>query len=298
MTTPDRVAVIGAGPIGLYAAFRLVQAGHRVVVWEKGSIGANVEQWGHVTLSRDGIEPARRLPEKRWRRASKKAPPRQLPSADAFLTGSEFRRDVLLPLASYLQATGRCTIQEHCSVVGLARGHLLKKEGIGAVGDSEGETLPFRALLRRNDDEAWEEAMAVVDCSGTYAPETAQRSGSGGLRRRARRRRRPSVWCRASFPLQGSFKGKRVAVFGGGFSAITTIRKLADEGVETALARAQGLKRPTSASRGPLAAARRVSGVRQRPRESRNERLIKVCARRAHPENRRRAERPQADSDK
>ena len=50
MAATDRVAVIGAGPIGLYAAFRLVQAGHRVVVWEKGSIGANVEQWGHVTL--------------------------------------------------------------------------------------------------------------------------------------------------------------------------------------------------------------------------------------------------------
>ena len=31
------------------------------------------------------------------------------------------------------------------------------------------QTLPFRRLLRRNDDEAWEEAMAVVDCSGTYA---------------------------------------------------------------------------------------------------------------------------------
>ena len=34
-------------------------------------------------------------------------------------------------------------------------------------------------------------------------------------------------------PSPNSFKGKRVAVLGGGFSAITTIRKLADEGVET-----------------------------------------------------------------
>ena len=50
MMAADRVAVIGAGPVGLYAAFRLVQAGHRVVVWEKGSIASNVEQWGHVTF--------------------------------------------------------------------------------------------------------------------------------------------------------------------------------------------------------------------------------------------------------
>ena len=134
----DRVAVIGAGPIGLYAAFRLVQGGHRVVIWEKGSIASNVEQWGHVTLF---SAMALNLPadaRQALETGLEKAPPRQLPSADAFLTGHEFRRDVLLPLATYLEATGRCTIQEHCSVVGLARGHLLKKEGIGAA-DSANE---------------------------------------------------------------------------------------------------------------------------------------------------------------
>ena len=233
MAATNRVAVIGAGPVGLYAAFRLVQAGHRVVVWEKGSIASNVENWGHVTLF---SAMALNLPDdcrKALETGLEGAPPRCVPSKDAFLTGSEFRRDVLLPLASYLQATGRCTIQEHCSVVGLARGHLLKKEGIGAVGDSRRQTLPFRALLRRNDDEAWEEAMAVVDCSGTYAPETAQRSGSGGLAAPGEARAEALGLVSRVIPSPNSFKGKRVAVLGGGFSAITTIRKLADEGVET-----------------------------------------------------------------
>ena len=73
-------------------------------------------------------------------------------------------------------------IQEHCSVVGLARGHLLEEGGHWCCGRfTKGDAVCSGALLRRNDDEAWEEAMAVVDCSGTYAPETAQRSGSGGL---------------------------------------------------------------------------------------------------------------------
>ncbi len=221
--------MIGAGPIGLYAAFRLVQAGHRVVIWEKGSIASNVEQWGHVTLF---SAMALNLPDdcrKALETGLEGAPPRCVPSKDAFLTGHEFRRDVLLPLATYLQATGRCTIQEHCSVVGLARGHLLKKEGIGAVGDERRKTLPFRALLRRNDDEAWEEAMAVVDCSGTYAPETAQRSGSGGLSAPGEAKAEALGLVSRVIPSPGSFKGKRVAVLGGGFSAITTIRNLSNE---------------------------------------------------------------------
>ena len=46
----ERVAVIGAGPIGLYTAYRLVKSGHCVVVWEKGVVAGNVAKWEHVTL--------------------------------------------------------------------------------------------------------------------------------------------------------------------------------------------------------------------------------------------------------
>ena len=42
--------MIGAGPIGLYTAYRLVKSGHCVVVWEKGVVAGNVAKWEHVTL--------------------------------------------------------------------------------------------------------------------------------------------------------------------------------------------------------------------------------------------------------
>ena len=84
MAATDRVAVIGAGPIGLYAAFRLVKAGHRVVIWEKGSIGANVESWGHVTLFSSmalNLRADARADLERGLGAA--APPRALPPDDA-----------------------------------------------------------------------------------------------------------------------------------------------------------------------------------------------------------------------
>ena len=71
--------------------------------------------------------------------------------------------------------------------------------------------------------------MAVVDCSGTYAPETAQRSGSGGLSAPGEANAEALGFVSRVIPSPNSFKGKRVAVLGGGFSAITTIRNLSNE---------------------------------------------------------------------
>ena len=158
------VGIIGAGPVGLYAAFRLVQAGHRVVVWERDTVGASVGAWGHVRLfSELGLNlraDARAALEVGFGGA---APPRALAGDDAFLTGGELSRDVLGPLAAWLRATGRCAIAEGARVVSVGRGRLLKK-----TMRREG---PFRVLVRSPDgSERCDYAEAVVDCSGTYGP--------------------------------------------------------------------------------------------------------------------------------
>ena len=45
-----RIAIIGAGPIGLEAAMFARRRGFEVVVLEKGIVAANVRSWGHVRL--------------------------------------------------------------------------------------------------------------------------------------------------------------------------------------------------------------------------------------------------------
>ena len=45
-----RVAVIGAGPVGLEAAARFAEVGANVTVLEQGLVGEAVAAWGHVRL--------------------------------------------------------------------------------------------------------------------------------------------------------------------------------------------------------------------------------------------------------
>ena len=50
-SNPDRVAVIGAGPVGLAAAAHLIARGLEPVVFEAGErVGASIRQWGHVRI--------------------------------------------------------------------------------------------------------------------------------------------------------------------------------------------------------------------------------------------------------
>ena len=82
-----RIAVIGAGPIGLEAALFAMQAGFDVQVYERGRVAENVGQWGHVKLfSPFGMNASQ------WGRAALNdaASAEPLPSDDALLTGREF----------------------------------------------------------------------------------------------------------------------------------------------------------------------------------------------------------------
>src|SRR3954471_10253466 len=46
-----RVAILGAGPIGLEAALACAERGWEFTVYEAGgTVGANVRDWGHVRL--------------------------------------------------------------------------------------------------------------------------------------------------------------------------------------------------------------------------------------------------------
>src|SRR5882724_9758459 len=89
------VAVIGAGPIGLAAAARLIERGLPVRVYEAGAVvGANLRDWGHVRIftpwrhSIDGAAQAI-LERHGW----------QMPASDGLPTGDEICDLYLDPLA-------------------------------------------------------------------------------------------------------------------------------------------------------------------------------------------------------
>ena len=53
MAASQRVAIVGAGPVGVEAAVRAVKLGLDVCIIERGmSIAANVREWQHVELFR------------------------------------------------------------------------------------------------------------------------------------------------------------------------------------------------------------------------------------------------------
>ena len=45
-----KIAIIGAGPMGIEAALYARFLGYPVVLFEKGEIAAHVQAWGHVQL--------------------------------------------------------------------------------------------------------------------------------------------------------------------------------------------------------------------------------------------------------
>src|SRR4051794_31699363 len=94
--SPARIAVLGAGPVGIEAALYARYLGYEVDVYERGNVCENMLAWGHAPLftpfsanaSTLGIS-AISAQDPNW-----KAPPR-----DAMLSGREFVELYCRPLA-------------------------------------------------------------------------------------------------------------------------------------------------------------------------------------------------------
>ena len=160
----SRIAIIGAGPIGLEAALLARQAGFDVAVIEKGRVAENVLDWGHVRL----FTPFGMNSSEQGRGAVTKAFGREaLPRVDELLTGREFLQRYLIPLSRVPELAG--CIREQCEVVSISRQRFGKTD---YSGQSARAADPFQLLLRRTQnvehDELMTTADVVLDCSGTY----------------------------------------------------------------------------------------------------------------------------------
>src|SRR5690242_16514866 len=91
-----RIAVLGAGPVGLEAALYGASLGCEVTLFEAGTVGENYERWGHVTL----FSPWRMNHTPLGLQAiAATATPGRAPGPEDLLTGREHRRLYLEPLS-------------------------------------------------------------------------------------------------------------------------------------------------------------------------------------------------------
>lgn len=213
-----RIAIIGAGPIGLEAALLARQLGHDVQVFEKSRVAENILDWGHVRLfSLFGMNSSE------WGRGAitKSLGNDALPQDDELLTGREFAERYLIPLSRLPELAG--CIHEQTQVLSLSRRHFPKTSGIGSPARA---AQPFQLLVEHQHQERVKQADVVLDCSGTYPhhnwigdggqPCIGERDGVSGENYRL-----PEI-------CDSEFANRIVMVIGSGFSAATSAVVLAD----------------------------------------------------------------------
>src|SRR5947209_9148574 len=93
---PLRVAVLGAGPVGIEAALYAKACGLTVAVYERGQVGEHLLRWGHVRLFTPFGMNATPLGLQTLLREK---PARDIPAEADILPGRQFRDAYLVPLA-------------------------------------------------------------------------------------------------------------------------------------------------------------------------------------------------------
>jgi thioredoxin reductase len=219
MPKPDapRVAVLGAGPIGLEAALYARHLGLPVVVYERGRVGEHLRRWGHVRLFSPFGMNATSLGRAALRADNSR---HVLPAENDILTAKEHVAVYLEPLAK--TSSLKDCLRTDTQVLHIARRGFLKEDDPGAAGRGR---QPLRLLVRAGKErERVEEADVVLDCTGTYGQH--RWLGDGGI---------PAVGEMAAEPhiaygledVLGSrrsvYAGKNILVVGGSYSASTTV---------------------------------------------------------------------------
>lgn len=210
--------MIGAGPVGLAAAARLVEGGEMPLIFEAGNeVGANISEWGHVRLFspwRINVDPAamRMLETSGWKR----------PPLEELPTGSDLLEEYLKPLASLPEISAGLRLQSR--VVGISRHNVDKVRTAGR------EEVPFILRVRGADGTQYDvESRAVIDASGTWQqPNPLGASGLPALGELEARDKISGGLPDVLGTERRLFAGKRVLVVGAGHSAATSLLALAE----------------------------------------------------------------------
>ena len=164
-----KIAVIGAGPIGLEAALDAARNGYDVQVHEAGRVGEHLRRFGGVALFTPfGMNST---PEGR---ASLRAAGAALPAEEAIVTAGELAERYLAPLARLPELRG--AVRENERVTHVGREGLGKGDGAGAAARAERR---FLLRIETRCGVRFDTADLVIDASGVYGHPRA--TGPGGL---------------------------------------------------------------------------------------------------------------------
>ncbi len=221
MDTPARIAIVGAGPVGLETALYARFLGYDVDLYERGRAAENLLRWGHVRLYSPwaaNVSPlgmaAIRAQQPDWRP----------PADDTLMSGRELAEQYFILLAqSDLLVDG---LHERTEVVSIGRPGLLKMD---RVASEAREDEMFRLLLR-DATGAEQVALAdvVIDSTGTYGNHNWL--GQGGIPARGETHAAAHIEYGLPDVLgqdRANYVGRRVLLVGAGDSAATNIVNLA-----------------------------------------------------------------------
>jgi hypothetical protein len=218
---PPRIAILGGGPIGLEAALYACSLNYSVKLYERGRTGEHLSRWGHVRMfSPFGMNSTH------LGRSSILAenPKHEFPAEGDCLTGRQHLTAYLEPLAK--TSVLRDTVHVESRVLQVSRRGLLKADELGSPRRAQ---QPFRLLIRDSKNREYiEEAEIVLDCTGTYGQHRWM--GGGGIPAPGELTAEQSIAYGLEDVLgqrQGVYAGKVVLVYGGGYSAATTVCNLA-----------------------------------------------------------------------
>lgn len=209
------IAIIGAGPVGLAAAAHLAFIGERFILLESGdSVGRNILNWGHVRL----FSP--------WQYNIDKVAKKTLenhgwiaPVLDQLPLGRELVNEYLKPLSNLPEIQPFLSL--NTSVVSIS------KKGLDKMKTANRENSSFVIYIEQNGMSKRIEARAVIDATGTWSQPNPINADS--IWTKEERELKQHIYY--GIPdIQGEhkerYKNKRVAVVGGGHSAINTILEL------------------------------------------------------------------------
>ena len=209
------VAIIGAGPVGLAAGAHALERGLSVVILEQGEqVGHSIRQWKHVRM----FSPwefnvdhacARLLHQTGW----------QMPNPEVLPTGGELVEQYLAPLST--ETPLKDHIKLSCRVTAISR------VGFDKLKTAGRDKAQFEIRQVRDGEEHVLFADAVIDASGTwFSPNPAGANGLPAIGEAAAREQISYAMPDVLDEQRGRYANRRVAVLGGGHSAVGSILDL------------------------------------------------------------------------